>query len=176
MLLQPSFFLCSPCANYALTSPSHYNHNLLWFCCKESKSVTERSRYSVKEAPGLAVAFLALLGSHYEDTPRHEGDLPAPTLRALRFHPFMLGDGLGTLEPLSAFLATVLVNRHDFLGCVAANQSRPRHQYTAFGGSMSLSISADALTLEVTRPTPSSPSAVVPEIAIATLIVRAWAR
>jgi len=27
----------------------------------------------------------------------------------------MLGDGLGALEPLSAFVATVLIARHDFL-------------------------------------------------------------
>jgi hypothetical protein len=44
--------------------------------------------------------------------PWHEGDLLAPTLRALRFHRYMLGDGLGALEPLSAFLATVLISRH----------------------------------------------------------------
>jgi hypothetical protein len=41
----------------------------------------------------------------------------------LRFHRFMLGDGLGALEPLSAFLATVLIGRHDFLECVALNPS-----------------------------------------------------
>jgi len=32
--------------------------------------------------------------------------------RALRFHRGMLGDGLGALEPFSAFLAMVLVSRH----------------------------------------------------------------
>jgi hypothetical protein len=30
----------------------------------------------------------------------------------------VLGDGLGALELLSAFLATILVSRHDFLRCV----------------------------------------------------------
>ena len=54
----------------------------------------------------------ALLRCHHENTAWHEGDLLAPTLRALRFHRYMLGDGLGALEPLSAFLATVLISRH----------------------------------------------------------------
>jgi hypothetical protein len=68
--------------------------------------------------PGIdsfGVQTLALLRGDHEDTARHEGDLLAPTLRALWFHRFMLGDGVGALEPLSAFLATVLVSRHDFL-------------------------------------------------------------
>jgi hypothetical protein len=37
----------------------------------------------------------ALLRCHHENTAWHEGDLLAPTLRALRFHPFMLGDCKG---------------------------------------------------------------------------------
>ena len=32
--------------------------------------------------------------------------------RALRFHRGMLGDGLGALEPFSAFLTTILISRH----------------------------------------------------------------
>ena len=35
----------------------------------------------------------------------------------------MLGDGLGALEPFSAFFATVLISRHDFLGRVAPSPS-----------------------------------------------------
>jgi hypothetical protein len=65
------------------------------------------------------VRILALLGCHHEDTPRNEGDLLAPTLRALRFHCFMFRDGLGALEPFSAFLATVLISRHGLTHCDA---------------------------------------------------------
>jgi hypothetical protein len=50
-------------------------------------------------------AISTLLGCHHEETARNEGDLLAPTLRALRFHRFMLGNGLVALEAFSAFLA-----------------------------------------------------------------------
>jgi len=39
--------------------------------------------------------------------PGSEDDLLASALLALRFHRLLLGDGLGALEPFSAFLATV---------------------------------------------------------------------
>jgi hypothetical protein len=42
----------------------------------------------------------------------HKGNLLAPALGTLRFHRFMLGDGFGALEPVPAFLATVLIGRH----------------------------------------------------------------
>lgn len=56
--------------------------------------------------------FLALLGCHHVDTTWHSGHLLAPTFRALRLCCLMLGDGLGTLERLPAFPATIIVGWH----------------------------------------------------------------
>src|SRR5262245_47705012 len=59
------------------------------------------------------IRYLALLGCHHVDTTRHNRDLLAPTFRALRLRHLMLGDGLGALERLTAFLATILVGWHN---------------------------------------------------------------
>ena len=59
-------------------------------------------------------ALSALLRCHHEDAARYKGNRLAPALGALQFRRFMLGDGLGALEPFPAFLATILVGRHGF--------------------------------------------------------------
>ena len=74
---------------------------------------------------------LALLGGHHVDIARHKGDLLAPALGALRFHGFMLGDGLGAFKLLPAFLATILVGWHGLEssnegGASAMQNSTPR--------------------------------------------------
>jgi hypothetical protein len=57
--------------------------------------------------------FLALLGCHHVDTTRYSGHLLAPTILAVRLRCLMFGHGLGALERLPAFPATVLVCWHD---------------------------------------------------------------
>jgi hypothetical protein len=57
-------------------------------------------------------SILALLRCHHVDTTRHTGHLLAPTIRAFWLRYLVLGDSLGTLERLTAFLATVLIGWH----------------------------------------------------------------
>jgi hypothetical protein len=59
-----------------------------------------------------SLALLALFGGHHVDIARQKRDLLAPALGASRLHGLMLGNGLGALKLLPAFLATILVSRH----------------------------------------------------------------
>jgi len=73
------------------------------FCLSAAGMLSIHMRSELAQGRGLGVRILALLGCHHEETARNEGDLLAPTLRALRFHRFMLGNGLVALEAFSAF-------------------------------------------------------------------------
>ena len=75
---------------------------------------------------------LALLGGHHIDIARYKRHLLVPAFGALQFKRFMLGDGLGALKLLPAFLATILVGRP----WAQTQQVRPaveNEQFTAGG-------------------------------------------